>query len=111
MSPAGTLPPPICLREARKRAGIATIEMASQHVPWSPEAIGRHERGDVEITPNHIVIYANEYRAPELLQGYCAGCPIGKHTGVAYLYQMGSAIVGLISNGTGNVKTAASEPN
>ena len=43
--------PPSYLREARIRAGYANRETASTAVPFSPETIGRHERGDVTDRP------------------------------------------------------------
>lgn len=64
--------PPSYLREARIRAGYANRETASTAVPFSPETIGRHERGDVE---------AECYKSPDILPRYCATCPVGKATG------------------------------
>lgn len=52
-------------------------------VPFSPETIGRHERGDVPIEPEDIVLYAEKYKAPAILARYCADCPVGKLTGRA----------------------------
>ena len=100
MSPAGTIAPQMYLREARQRAGHTSLEAAAQHVPWSPQVIGRHERGDVKITPQDVVIYADKYCAPELFSGYCASCPVGERTGAAFTYQLCNAIVGLV-NATG----------
>lgn len=46
-------------------------------VPFSPETIGRHERGDVEMEPEDAVTYAECYNRPEIMLHYCASCPIG----------------------------------
>lgn len=73
--------PPAYLREARVRAGFVSRGMASTAVPFSPETIGRHERGDVEITPEDAVTYAEFYQSPDILPRYCAGCPVGKKLG------------------------------
>lgn len=50
-------------------------------VPFSPETIGRHERGDVEMEPEDAILYSEKYRDPSILVRYCADCPIGKRTG------------------------------
>ena len=99
MSCAGTFPPQIYLREARKRAGCSTLESAAVRVPWSPQAIQRHECGKVRITPLDAVTYADCYQAPDILPCYCEGCPVGQRTGAAYMNQMRSAIFGLVSGG------------
>lgn len=52
-------------------------------VPFSPETIGRHERGDVEMEPEDVILYSEKYRDPSILVHYCADCPIGKRTGKA----------------------------
>ena len=43
-----TKKPPAYLREARVKAGYVSRGTASIAVPYSPETIGRHERGDFE---------------------------------------------------------------
>lgn len=50
-------------------------------VPFSPETIGRHERGDVEMAPDDIVVYAECYKAPDVMHRYCADCPVGQRLG------------------------------
>ena len=52
-------------------------------VPFSPETIGRHERGDVQMTPEDAVLYSERYGCQSLLLQYCADCPVGKMTGKA----------------------------
>lgn len=69
------------LREARVRAGFVSRGTASTAVPFSPETIGRHERGDVEMTPEDAVTYAEFYQSPDILPRYCAGCPVGRKLG------------------------------
>ena len=75
--------PPAYLREARSRAGYANRVAASMAVPFSPETIGRHERGDVDMEPEDAILYSEKYRDPSILVHYCADCPIGKRTGKA----------------------------
>ena len=50
-------------------------------VPFSPETIGRHERGDVQITPEDAVLYSERYGSQAILVQYCADCPVGRITG------------------------------
>lgn len=73
--------PPAYLRKARVKAGFVSRGAASTAVPFSPETIGRHERGDVEITPEDAVTYAEFYQSPDILPRYCAGCPVGRKMG------------------------------
>lgn len=73
--------PPAYLREARSRAGYANRVAASMAVPFSPETIGRHERGDVDMEPEDAILYSEKYRDPSILVHYCADCPVGKKTG------------------------------
>ena len=54
MPVTGVKKPPAYLREARSRAGYANRVAASMAVPFSPETIGRHERGDVEMEPGPV---------------------------------------------------------
>lgn len=63
------------------KAGFVSRGTASNTVPFSPETIGRHERGDVEMTPEDAVIYAEFYNSPDILPRYCAGCPVGEKMG------------------------------
>ncbi len=72
---------PAYLREARLRAGCANRGTATTRVPFSPETIGRHERGEVQINPADVVQYAKGYESPEMLYQYCADCPVGRQTG------------------------------
>lgn len=69
------------LREARMAAGYVSRGTASTAVPFSPETIGRHERGDVEMEPEDAVIYSECYNRPEVLLYYCATCPVGRKMG------------------------------
>jgi len=69
---------PIYLREARLSAGYANRDTASTGVPFSPETIGRHERGEVPLLPDDAVIYAKCYKRDDILMRYCVGCPIGQ---------------------------------
>ena len=50
-------------------------------VPYSPETIGRHERGEVDFAPADAVFYADGYQAPDILYRYCSDCPVGQKTG------------------------------
>jgi hypothetical protein len=63
------------------RAGFVSRGTASTAVPFSPETIGRHERGDVEIEPADIVLYAEHYQSLDILPRYCAECPVGRAMG------------------------------
>ena len=81
MPTAAIKEPPAYLREARVEAGFVSRGTAATRVPFSPETIGRHERGDIELTPDDIVTYAECYNAPDILPRYCAGCPVGKKMG------------------------------
>lgn len=81
MSAVETKKPPEYLREARSRAGYANRVAASMAVPFSPETIGRHERGDVQISPEDAVLYSERYGSQALLVQYCADCPVGRMTG------------------------------
>ncbi len=73
--------PPAYLREARLSAGYVSRGTAATRVPFSPETIGRHERGEVEVEPSDAVIYAECYERPDLLPRYCADCPVGQQMG------------------------------
>lgn len=81
MSSAVMKRPPEYLREARVEAGYVSRSTAAMAVPFSPETIGRHERGDVEMEPEDAVIYAECYKSPALLHRYCATCPVGSKIG------------------------------
>lgn len=72
---------PEYLKEARIKAGYANRDCASMAVPYSPETIGRHERGEVLPSPDDIIRYANSYNSPDILFNYCSECPVGKCTG------------------------------
>lgn len=69
------------LRKARLEAGYSTITSASLSLHFSPEAVGRHERGEVSITPDDALLYAQIYNNNSILHRYCAECPIGKTLG------------------------------
>ena len=81
MPTATTKSPPAYLREARVAAGFVSRGTASTVVPFSPETIGRHERGDVEMGPADVVTYAECYQSPDILYRYCADCPVGQRLG------------------------------
>ena len=49
------------------RAGFVSRGTASTVVPYSPETIGRHERGDVEMEPEDALVYAECYQSPDIL--------------------------------------------
>lgn len=72
---------PEYLRTARIKAGCANRGTATFRVPYSPETIGRHERGEVAIEPQDALIYAEGYQSPDILLRYCAECPVGRLTG------------------------------
>lgn len=63
------------------RAGFVSRGTASTVVPYSPETIGRHERGDVEMEPEDALVYAECYQSPDILPRYCATCPVGRAIG------------------------------
>lgn len=81
MSTATTKAAPTYLREARKAAGYLNRGTASTEVPYSPETIGRHERGEVPMLPEDAITYAQHYQRSDILLRYCADCPVGKATG------------------------------
>lgn len=72
---------PEYLRKARLGAGCASRGTATLKVPYSPETIGRHERGEVPVEPADAVVYAKGYNSPDILIRYCADCPVGRKTG------------------------------
>lgn len=78
MSMVITKKPPEYLREARIRAGYVNRGTAAMVVPYSPETIGRHERGDIEMEPEDAVVYADCYNEPGIMARYCATCPVGQ---------------------------------
>jgi len=69
------------LKQARLDAGHANRDTASTLVPYSPEQIGRHERGEITLTPDDALIYAAYYQRPDILLRHCADCPIGRTRG------------------------------
>lgn len=79
----GCRKPPEYLRAARVKAGCVNRSTAAMKVPYSPETIGRHERGEVDVEPEDAVIYAEGYKCPDILFRYCAECPVGIRTGRA----------------------------
>lgn len=81
MPSTATKPAPTYLREARLAAGYSNRDIASMDVPYSPETIGRHERGEVAIGPEEAMVYAESYGRADILLRYCAECPIGRATG------------------------------
>ena len=65
------------LKAARLEMGYTSREAASEVVPYTPESIGRHERGEISIGPEDAIVYANSYGRDDILMRYCARCPIG----------------------------------
>lgn len=63
------------------RTGFVSRGTAATVVPYSPETIGRHERGDVEMEPEDALVYAECYQSPDILPRYCATCPVGRAIG------------------------------
>lgn len=68
------------LRDAHLQAGYASRDTAAIKLNYSPETIGRHERGDVPVSPDDIIRYAEGYQRPDIMLRYCASCPVGKKT-------------------------------
>ncbi|MEA4928410.1 MAG: helix-turn-helix transcriptional regulator [Candidatus Limiplasma sp.] len=68
----------MCLREARKAAGYDNAGQAALKVNRSPETVGRHERGDIPLSPEDAIQYAAAYARPDILIRYCDGCPVHK---------------------------------
>lgn len=69
-----------CLKTARTAAGFATREQ-TYGIPLSITSIGRHERGEKEVTASDVMMYAECYNAPELMVQYCCtACPIGRRS-------------------------------
>ena len=81
MSTTATKAVPTYLRKARLAAGYANRGIASMRVPYSPETIGRHERGEVTLLPNDALIYARNYGCKDILFRHCADCPVGREVG------------------------------
>ena len=112
---AATKKPPAYLREARMRAGFVSRGTASTVVPYSPETIGRHERGDVEMEPEDALVYAECYQSPDILPRYCATCPVGRAIGrtatdrplaLDFLRKLEESINDIILIGLGKEKAA-----
>ena len=78
MSMCETKPLGMCLREARRGAGLDSILAAARETNRSPEAVGRHERGEVNLPPEDVIQYAQTYQSPDLLIRYCNSCPISQ---------------------------------
>ena len=72
---------PTYLRTARLAAGYANRGTASTGVPYSPETIGRHERGEIPMAPEDAITYAKCYGREDILFRHCADCPVGQATG------------------------------
>lgn len=68
---------PAYLREARLKTGCVNRGTAATKVPYSPETIGRHERGEVPVSPEDVVMYAEAYDQPAILLQYCSECLVG----------------------------------
>jgi len=69
------------LKEARLGAGYPNRGTASVDVRYSPEVIGRHERGEIPIAPEDMIAYSECYKRRDILFHYCAECAVGKATG------------------------------
>lgn len=69
--------PPRCTFAGR----ICVTRHGGLKLNYSPETIGRHERGDVPVSPDDIIRYAEGYQRPDIMLRYCASCPVGKKTG------------------------------
>lgn len=79
MEANGISKPMAFLEAARKAAGYATQAEAAEHVPYARVTIGRHERGEIQLAPEDLLVYAQAYNAPEILFEYCrVCCPIGR---------------------------------
>ena len=63
----------------REELGL-TREKAGELVPgFSPERIEKIENGRTQIQPEDVILLAEHYRAPALLNYYCCNeCPIGE---------------------------------
>lgn len=68
----------MCLREARKAAGYDNTGQAAIRVARSPETVGRHERGDIPLSTEDVIQYAEAYGRPDIMVRYCDGCPVHK---------------------------------
>ena len=58
------------LRDARLQAGYASRDTAAIKLNYSPETIGRHERGNVPVSPDDIIRYAEGYQRPDIMLRY-----------------------------------------
>lgn len=65
-----------CLRNARRAAGYSNYGQAGLAVNRSPEVVGRHERGDVDVQMDDAIDYAEAYGHPEILMTYCDECAV-----------------------------------
>ena len=74
-------PTPGWLKTARLDAGYSSRGMAAAVVNYSPETIGRHERGEVPVSPDDALRYSQAYGSPDILLRYCSQCPIGQCSG------------------------------
>jgi len=81
MSAKVTKTAPTYLKEARLAAGYPNRGTASTGVPYSPETIGRHERGEIPVLPEDVLVYAKGYGRGDILIRHCAECPIGRVIG------------------------------
>jgi len=65
-----------CLREARKAAGFSNYGQAGVATHRSPEVVGRHERGDIQVQMEDAIEYAEAYDRPEILMAFCDQCTV-----------------------------------
>ena len=63
----GKYQPVTDLVDARIAAGYQSREDAAIRVPYAAVTIGRHERGEIRLAPDDIIIYAKAYNAPEII--------------------------------------------
>lgn len=68
----------MCLREARKAAGYDNTGQAAVKVSRSPETVGRHERGDIPLSTEDAIQYAQAYGRPDIMLRFCDDCRIHK---------------------------------
>jgi len=69
------------LKNARLTAGYASRRTAAKTMPFRHDTIGRHERGEMQLSPEDMVAYAKHYRRKDILLRYCMECPVGRTNG------------------------------
>lgn len=68
------------IEAAKYNSKFASRESASEELGWSKDSLAQYELGLCKVVPvDKVVIMADAYNAPELLNNYCCNeCPIGK---------------------------------